>query len=586
MARNRPRLTRRRLLLGGASAAALSAMAGGVAWQRRGDSNGRPLPASTPGPSPAPSATATPLPRGGVARLVATARFNFDTFDSLKTGEPSVVDVLGRTHSRLVQWADFAAARLDGDLASASERPDRLTWILHLDPAARWQDSPPVNGRPVTADDIVQHLSRTLAIANSGPQPGVQRATDYLSIRRVTAPAADRVVIETSRPDPFLAGTLAGRVALVQAPEAVAAFEKSWHEHRPDQVMGSGPFQLVAHDRDGTLRFRAHVRGHRQPLLDGLAVSEPFDEVERFVRKEVDEILTRDRRDAARIRAAAPGASERPRFEESPVISTFFVGAPPWDNPELRRALSGALNRHELSRRLFGGRAEPSARVAPVWPEFAPSETDLARYPGYRTSFEDDAREARARWQAAGAPAFGPVTVDFPAIFDPLYSASSVVVGMLNEILGAQFRAAVDSYQAISRKAIEHRYGNGNAAFWFGWGPLFVGADPSRFLDETYHSSGPGFATTGFRSAEVDRALDAISGEFDLPVRKEMVKRLALALLDAGGGGVIDWLVQRAEVFRQPYYQATPPSPFWNQHLDVAAYLDSADPSFESRPGI
>jgi len=516
--------------------------------------------------------------------VVATARFNFDTFDALRAGEPSVGEVLGRTHSRVVQWAAFAEPRLEGDLARAWERPDRLTWVLHLDPAARWQDISPVNGRPVTADDIVEHLSRALGIANSEPQPALQRATDYLSIRRVTASSADRVVIETSRPDPFLAGTLAGRFALVQAPEAVATFEKSWHEHRPDQAVGSGPFQSVAQDRDGTLRFRAHSGGHRLPLLDGLAVSEPFDEVERFVRMDVDEVVTRDRRDAARVRAASPAAGERPRFEDSPVISTLFVGAPPWDNPDLRRALSGALNRQELGRRLFGERAAPSGPVAPVWPAFAPPASGLARYPGYGASFDDDAREARARWQAAGGTALGPITVDFPAIFDPLYSASSVVVGMLNEALGPQFRAAVESYQAISRKAVEHRYGNGNAAFWFGWGPPFPDPDPSRFLDETYRSSGPGFATTGFRSSEIDRALDAISGEFDLPVRKETVKKLAFTLLDAGGGGVIDWLVQRSEVFRQPYYHATPPSPFWNQHLGAVAYLDAADPSFESRP--
>jgi ABC-type transport system substrate-binding protein len=393
------------------------------------------------------------------------------------------------------------------------------------------------------------------------------------------------VVIETSRPDPFLVQTLAGRFALVQAPEAVSAFEKSWSERRAEQVIGCGPFRFDGQDSDGNLRFSAHREGHRLPPLDGIRVSEPFDEAARFLSRENDEALTRDRRDAATIRAAATELQEMRRFEDSPVITTLFVGAPPWNNFDLLKALSGALNRRELASRLFGDRAEPSSPVGPVWPAFAPSEADLASFAGFRTSFDEDAHDARAHWSAAGGAALGTVTVDFPAIFDPLYGASAVVVGMLNEVLGPQFKPAVESYITISAKALGHSYGNGEPAFWLGWGPSFSGPDPSRSLDETYRSTGPGFATTGFRSASVDRALDGVMTEFDLRTRKGATRQLALALLEAAGGGVVDWLVQRSEVFRWPYFKRSNPSPFWDQHLDAWAYLDPVGAASASRPG-
>ena len=67
---------------------------------------------------------------------------------------------------------------------------------------------------------------------------------------------------------------------------------------------------------------------------------------------------------------------------------------------------------------------------------------------------------ARRLWVAAGGPGLGPVTIDFPSIFDPLYSASSVVVGLLNEAIGPQFRAAVETYTTISRRVLDGYYGS------------------------------------------------------------------------------------------------------------------------------
>ena len=222
----------------------------------------------------------------------------------------------------------------------------------------------------------------------------------------------------------------------------------------------------------------------------------PVAQLELFRQKRLDEALCLDRREAPALRGTL-GADvlERPRLREQAVISTLFVGSPPWDDVRLVRALSGALNRPLLIRDLFGGRAVPAGVIPP-----RPSDTSitsggvLARHSGYEPDAEAGARDAKALWDAAGGPSLGTVTVDFPSIFDPAYSASSVVTGRLNAVLGPQFRPAVETYTTISKKAVEHRYGNGANAFWFGWGPPFVEPDPSRWLIETFSSAGPGFA--------------------------------------------------------------------------------------------
>jgi peptide/nickel transport system substrate-binding protein len=579
------RLTRRRLLAAAATGVAAAAgVPAGIALYTSGDDE--PLRPATPRETPttepvaSPTATLQPGPsRGGTAHRQSPRSFSFDTFDALRTGEASVVEVLGRTHSRLIQWSDFGQDRLSGDLAASWEQPDPETWVLHLAPAAKWQELPPLNGRTVTATDVVAHLSRAVELASADRLPIAQRSHDYLRIASVRSPGPGLVTIRTAGPDPFLPLTLAGRFALVQAPEAVEVLELA-QAPEPSQVVGSGPFRFEGISDGGSLRFGPHTAGHRQPLLDALDVFPPGGAVDRFRAGTLDEVITRDRRDAVSLRSDDPRKwTEVTRFEDSPIISTVFVGAPPWNNPLLRRALDFALNRQWLSKTLLGGRAVPSSAVPPVYERFAPPPELVRFFPGHGPSeaADGEAEEGRRLWESAGGPGLGPVTVDFPSIFDPLYSASSVVVPRLNAALGAgQFHAAVETYTTISAKALDHRYGAGNAALWFGWGPPFAEPDPSRFLIENYASNSPGPTATGFASAAVDALLARLSAEFDMTQRAVLTRETARALVDADGGGVFDWLVQRSEVFRRVGFYGPLPTPFWDEHLDAETWFGPA----------
>ncbi|MGE5596379.1 MAG: ABC transporter substrate-binding protein, partial [Hyphomicrobiales bacterium] len=207
------RISRRSFLTGAAATAAAGTGALAIALRERDTGHGEAPPREAaiapPTPSPAPSATPDTRPRGGIARLTAPASLSFDTFDALRAGDPAVVEVLGRTHSRLLQWTNFATLDLGPDLAASWERPDGLTLVLHLDPAARWQDRPPLNGRAVIAGDVVEHLRRALALATDAKFPALQRPEDLASVASVRSTAANTVVITTSHPAPLLLSALA-----------------------------------------------------------------------------------------------------------------------------------------------------------------------------------------------------------------------------------------------------------------------------------------------------------------------------------------------------------------------------------------
>lgn len=571
----------RRAFLAGAGGAAIIGAAGttaGVLATRGSGSKPSAVPV-TAIPSTAPAQTvspsATPNVTGGIARITAAASFNIDTFDSQLSGSTALNEVLGRTHSRLLNWGVTNTLSFKGDLATTWEQPDHQTLVFHIDSAARWQDREPLNGRPVVGDDIVAHFRRALEIAPGSNAPLAQRYEQYSSIAAIDSPSDGTVRFRLNTPDPDILGTLAGEYALVQAPEAVAEFAGSWSKLDSDHVVGTGPWSFDW--ADGGARFTAFHGGHRNPFLDELHVAEPRKDVsQRFIDGTLDEVLVRDRRDAQAIADAFPshvfrgpgeGGSplvvEMHRSERELVMSSMHVGSPPWNDPKIVTLISAALNRPELARRLFGDRASMAPPIPPaltVENGEGISGTRLKFVAGYARLEADYAAPAEFRqlWDAAGGPGLGTITIDFPSVFDPLYSASSVITEMLNKALGPQFRPAVETYTTISKRVLDGYYGNGRAAFWFGWGTPLASPSAKKYVADTY---GPGSAS--------QRA----TGGAGVPTANQAD---LLTLTDSSYFGIIPWVQQFASVFRRPTlvgpyvneHAIHYPGPFWQQHLD------------------
>ncbi len=541
----------RRALLAGTLTAGSAALGTALLARRSPVDQAVPLPASSPAESlPSPLPSPTPLPRGGTARLAVASSFDFDTFDALRSGEPSTVELLGRVHARLLQWDDPFAARIGPDLAAAREQPDPLTLLLRLDMRARWHDVPPLAGRPVIPDDVRLHLERALAIARAGTAPLAQRTAPLRDIARVELPGDGIVRLVLARPSPLLESAFAGEFALVQPPELTARFEADPLD--PALLVGCGAWRFSSFDGD-VIRLAAHTGGHRPPFLDALAISPPVDLLERYRSEGLDEFPALDPRDAAAARAL-PGIQEAPLLRREPVVSTFAITGPPWSDARLLSAISAALNRRWLIENLFAGRALPSGPLPPVYAA-ALGEADLAAFPGYANDPDTDARAARRRWEAGGGPALGTVSVDIPAIFDPRYAASAVVVDRLNAVLGPQFRPAILGYPEIARRVQGGFYGHGRAAFWFGWGPPLPSPDPREAVLDTFGHRLDG-ATLLALLKEDAAALRAVQRD----------------LLAVGLGGVVHWVQQVTEIFRRPGLAGPLPSPFWDGHRDVWRY--------------
>lgn len=568
MTRINRRFTRRAVVVGGAGlgVAGLASAAGWSVFGRNGNSTVPPtaVPTRSATAASTPVATALPEPRptpSGELRVPLMRGFNLDTFDAARSGEQSLVEILGRTHSRLVAWHDTSTASLSGDLAAGWQQPAPGAIVFSLRPDAAWHERPELPGRAVDAHDVVAHLQRVVALAASGQAPLVQRAWDYASITRIEATDALTVVIATATPDPFLLQTLAGPFAFIQRPEVVPLLEADGNSLLTEHLSGSGPFMLDRQTEHGDLVLVPSPASHRAPRLAALYLRPAATGLDAFLARELDEFVARDRRDAAAASDAGMDLTGDTVFERTLLVSSMHVGSAPWKDENLRLALAAVLNRSQLADRIFGGRAVPAGLVPPSAVGFAHTPSELGAFPGYRRSHDDDIADARARLAAATAPD-GPLTIDVPVIVDSLYAISAVIPALIGETLGLNAVIRPDSYVNIARRVTDGAYGNGAFATWLGWGPPVNNPDPSRALWETFHSSSASAQELGFQDPTIDPQLDRLATEFDLETRRAMVREIESALMTRAAGGILSWVQQQHDVFRQPYVSGPSPDAY------------------------
>jgi len=104
------------------------------------------------------------------------------------------------THSRLVKHKAGPSVApgsfvIEGDLAESWSQPNDTTWIFKLRRGVRWHPKPPVNGRELTADDVVYSVNRFMTVKGN-PSAYMLRAVD-----RVDAP--DKHTVRFVLKEPF-----------------------------------------------------------------------------------------------------------------------------------------------------------------------------------------------------------------------------------------------------------------------------------------------------------------------------------------------------------------------------------------------
>src|SRR5262244_627596 len=148
------------------------------------------------------------------------------------------------THSRLlkhkagpgVQPGSFA---LESDLAESWSQPDETTYVFKLRRGVHWHRKPPVNGRDLTAEDVVYSVDRFRTIK------GNANASMLKPLDRVEAIDRHSVRFTLKEPYAWFLDMLANPMAVcIVARECV---EKFGDLRSPEATVGTGPWMFESY---------------------------------------------------------------------------------------------------------------------------------------------------------------------------------------------------------------------------------------------------------------------------------------------------------------------------------------------------
>jgi peptide/nickel transport system substrate-binding protein len=148
------------------------------------------------------------------------------------------------THSRLLRHKTGPGVvpgtfPIEGDLAESWSQPNETTYVFKLRRGVRWHNKPPVNGRELTADDVVYTVERFLTLKGN--------ANAYMLASVAKVEPVDRYTVKFTLKEPFawFLDAIANPMALAVIAKEVV--DKYGDLKKPEAVVGTGPYMLESY---------------------------------------------------------------------------------------------------------------------------------------------------------------------------------------------------------------------------------------------------------------------------------------------------------------------------------------------------
>lgn len=306
----------------------------------------------------------------------------------------------------LVEWNDDATGVVPAAAARWDISADGRTYTFHLRPEARWS-----NGDPVTAHEWVRSLQRWLTpsfgaeLANQAdPILGATdfrlgRTTDWNTVG-IRAPDDHTLVIELTEPYPGFVDWLCSYpwvpVHLSSLAETGAIDDPLNPFLKPGRLITNGAFVLTEWRHDQYVEVERNPHFHDPARLRAIRfyAMDNLDTMERAFRG--GQLHLTDGVPPAKIiayqEAQDPVLSIKPRVGLQ--YFSFNTRQPPFDDPRVRRALSLALDRAQLTDAVLRNGSPPAYSV--IKPLAGVYEPTIA--------LRESVDEARALLAEAGYP--------------------------------------------------------------------------------------------------------------------------------------------------------------------------------------
>ena len=421
---------------------------------------------------------------------------------ALSTWGPGIV------YSRLMRFksgpdVELPSLAIECELCERWEMEDERTLLFYLRDDAYWQGIEPLNGRAVTAGDIVYSYNRQRQLDRPG-------AGLLQGIRELDAPGPGLLRIVLTVPDADFMLSLADGHSKIVAKEAVDV-----HRHlKNGPTIGSGPWILEDTRPDTAHAFVRNPDYFETglPYLEKLVIyviPDPDTRAAAFATRIVD-VREMDPREWAEFSERNHDAPFLMAREAGSGLEVALkTSASPFDDPRLRRAAFWALDPWQAVQDLWLGAAYVSLGFPPVDADWLLSREELKGFFGRPDAARDLLREA-----GAGRPV--PVTITVGDFDEPYLSHAGRIAGEL-EAVGFE-----PTVEVVDRLTFGDRvWVRGDYQMFVG--PIAPQSTPNGYLLHVLHSQGR-WNTTGQRDDGLDRLIEAQALETDPLTRRELVK--------------------------------------------------------------
>ena len=381
-----------------------------------------------------------------------------------------------------------------------------------LQEGVTWHD-----GKPFSAEDVKCTFDLVSGLKSSEDFRKNPRRVWYHNVKEITTSGPAEVAFHLKAPQPSFLALLASGYSPIY-PCHVAQRDMR------TKPVGTGPYKFVEFKRNEVIRLVRNDSYWKKgkPHLDAIEyriIDNRSTRLLAFLAKDLDMTFVSDVTVAGLKDVSAKVPEAVCQFVPSNNTINMIVnaGAPPFDNPKVRKAMALALDRKAFNTILAEGKSSIGLVMLPA-PEgrWAMPAKELAGVTGYGTDVAKNQTEAKRIMEELGYSAEKPLKVKVSTRNIPLYRDPAVIfIDQMKKIHIDGELDAVDStiwHAKVQRKD-----------YAIGLNTTGVGVDdPDVNLIENYTCKSDR-NYTAYCNEEVDRLIFAQSSETDPAKRKELL---------------------------------------------------------------
>ena len=454
--------------------------------------------AATLAPHPA-TALAQATPAAAAGELIIGKVQEASTLDPARATSAASLDLIAVVYERLVTFDE--AGQPQPMLAESWELPDDLTYTFHLRSGVIFH-----NGRSFGAEDVKHAIERIRSEATDSPWAG-----QFAPIDEIEIIDSHTITFHLNAPfGPFLATLSTGYASIVPADDTIDLRE---------MMTGTGPFALDTWTPEVETRMVANATYWQDsvPLLtavrwrilpDVTARLEAISEGAIHLTALADPITATEAQQSAGVEVLQQDTTDY-------FLIGFNCAQPPFDNTDVRRALSLAIDRQAIVDAALSGYGQVTGPVVPTMGEWAQPVEQLPTYTVDREKATTLLAEAGAS-DLAFTILVGSLYPEFVAIAEAI-QAQLATIGVAVEVEQVQWNDFLDRWLARDFQAFVSFYSSGN--------------DPDSALYPAFHTDGS-VNTFQFSEREIDRLLESGRTMTDPEKRRAAYQNLEVALAE------------------------------------------------------